>query len=107
MKFCPKYWNVSELLPCQSSCVYLDFAPLQQDFTLDNDTKVFRGTGEFEGQEQFGSGIYQNLAKGELQIAVDLDKQLMIAPLFTEGHIIRLSCGTTVRECEERRFPIV
>ena len=80
--------QVSELLPCQSSCVYLDFAPLQQDFTLDNDTKVFRGTGEFEGQEQFGSGIYQNLAKGELQIAVDLDKQLMIAPLFTEGHYL-------------------
>lgn len=76
--------QVSELIPCQSNCVYLDFAPLQQKFTLDSDTKVFRGTGAFEGQEQFGAEIYQNLAKGDLQIAVDPDKHLLIAPCIIE-----------------------
>ena len=91
--------QVSELIPCQSSCVYLDFAPLQQKFTLDSDTKVFRGTGAFEGQEQFGAEIYQNLAKGDLQIAVDPDKHLLIAPLFTEGHQL---FGSLVAQLSEK-----
>lgn len=91
--------QVSELIPCQSSCVYLDFAPLQQKFTLDSDTKVFRGTGAFEGQEQFGAEIYQNLAKGDLQIVVDPDKHLLIAPLFTEGHQL---FGSLVAQLSEK-----
>ncbi len=91
--------QVSELIPCQSNCVYLDFAPLQQKFTLDSDTKVFRGTGAFEGQEQFGADIYQNLAKGDLQIAVDPDKHLLIAPLFTEGHQL---FGSLVAQLSEK-----
>ena len=91
--------QVSELIPCQSNCVYLDFAPLQQKFTLDSDTKVFRGTGAFEGQEQFGAEIYQNLAKGDLQIAVDPDKHLLIAPLFTEGHQL---FGSLVAQLSEK-----
>ncbi|MDD6237365.1 MAG: HD domain-containing response regulator [Clostridiales bacterium] len=91
--------QVSELLSCPSSCVYLDFAQLRQKFTLDNDTKAFRGIGEFEGQEQFGSEIYQNLLEGDRQLTADPDKHLLIAPLFTEGHQL---FGSLVAQLSEK-----
>ncbi|MGM9568090.1 MAG: HD domain-containing phosphohydrolase [Clostridia bacterium] len=83
-------WKVleqtTELLSCSGGCVYLDFGPLRHDFTLHDDTRVFRGTGEFEGREDFGAELYGRQKEEGPRLSLDSDNHLLTAPLFTEGH---------------------